>query len=458
MWIFTFTSLLLIATSLFLYYQVKEIVFGAVDRTLHSKAQVVSGLLHEEHGTVELELTEVVSGEYSIPRSGHYYKVLMGGKVLAASPSLVDSDFNLAAGTLKSRDTVLKETVLTSIGPAGEPIRVLQHDLDAFGTTFRIYVAESMVDSLDMVETFRRFLLMVIPAAILLVSLMAMWLARRSLKPIEVFSRRVTAITHMNLGERINAGVEAEELTGLADSFNDMLDRLQMAFDSEKRLFADASHELKTPLSVIKLQCDVALQRERTLGDYVKALQTVKIVSDRMDALVKNLLSLARLDSGILSSQAFTEVSLIDCIRDAVTMVQPIAEARSIQIVTSLSEDISIMGDAESLTEMFLNLLENGVKYNRDKGKIEVSTSRKEAEAVVAIKDTGVGMSKQDAARVFDRFYRADAVRNTDGTGLGLSIAKVIVEAHSGKITLESEPGKGSTFTVTLSGGRGGCC
>ena len=450
LWICTLTSLFLIAIGLVIHHEVREIVLGAVDRTLHSKAQVISGLLHEENNTIELELEEVVSGEYSIPRSGHYFKVLMNGKLFAASPSLVDGGYDLAAGVLETHDRRLKEKIFTSRGPDGEPIRVLQHDLSAFGMTFTIFVAESLSDSLEMIQTFRRFLLMVIPVGILIVSLMALWIARRSLHPLEAFSAKVKAITHETLGERIAVGAETRELSGLAGSFNGMLERLQKVFESEKRLVADASHELKTPVSVIKLQCAVTLQRERTPEEYVDALKTISSVTDAIDALVKDLLSLARIDSGILSSQGCTVVSLTECIQKAVAMMKPFAEERSIRIITTFADDVTIAGNGESLTEAFLNIMENGVKYNREHGVLEVSAARSGAEAVVSIRDTGVGIKAEDMERIFDRFYRSDAARNADGTGLGLSIARAIIEAHGGRITLESEPGTGSTFTATV--------
>jgi len=231
-----------------------------------------------------------------------------------------------------------------------------------------------------------------------------------------------------------------------------MLDRLQKVFESEKQLIADASHELKTPLSVIMLQCDVTLQRERRPEEYIDALNSIRSVSDGINAIVKNLLLLARLDSGLLSSKGPDIVSLNDCIGKAAAMVQPFAEKMSIRVVKTLGVDISIAGNTDNLAEAFLNILENGVKYNNDNGVVEISSTWNGVEAVVSIRDTGVGIRKADQERIFDRFYRADTTRNTDGTGLGLSIAKEIIEAYNGKIALESGPREGSTFTITLPG------
>ena len=133
LWFFTFSSFFLIILSIFLYYKIKDIVFSSIDKTLFSKSQIITGLLHEEHGVIELELLEVVSGEYSMARSGHYYKVVMDGKILALSPSLVDYDFNVTSGTVQSSSEVVKDKVFVSTGPNNEPIRILQHDLTFLG-------------------------------------------------------------------------------------------------------------------------------------------------------------------------------------------------------------------------------------------------------------------------------------------------------------------------------------
>lgn len=449
-WFFAVASVLLLALGLFMYYEIKEIVFRSVDQTLHSKVQLITGLLHEEHGMIELELSEVISGEYSIPRSGHYYKVIMDREVLAASQSLVDDTYDLAAGALDYDDRTLNEKVFTSLGPDGERIRVLQHDLEFLGKHFSVFVAESLTGSLAMIGAFRRFLVVVIPVSIVIVSLVGLWITHRSLQPVSMFSRRITTITHKNLNERIEVKTEARELAGLADSFNGMLNRLQQAFEAEQRLISDAAHELKTPVSVIKTHCDVILQKERTTDELLETLHIIKAVSEHMGKLIKDLLSLARLDSGILSPSHFKNISLNECIRQAILLATPAAEKKQVCITASLAHDITISGDKERIIEAILNLLENAVNYNNDGGIVEVATAIKGTAVHIAVKDTGVGITKEDAAPIFERFYRAGSSRNVEGTGLGLSIAKAIIGAHEGMITVESEFGKGSCFTIIL--------
>ena len=449
-WSFTFTSALLLAVGLFLYYEVKAIVLHSVDHTLHSKMQMITGLLHEEHGMVELELTEVISGEYSIPRSGHYYRVIMNGKTLAASPSLVDNDYDLASGRLEYHDRRLKEKVFTSIGPDKEPIRVLEHDFEFLGRSFSVFVAESLADSLTMIRTFRQFLFVTIPASIFIVSLVGLWITTQSLKPIKTFSFRIKTITHKNLNKRIDTKKEAEELAVLADSFNEMLNRLQNAFEAEKRLISDASHELKTPVSVIKTHCDVLLQKERTKEEYIEALKTINTVSTNMANLIKDMLSIARLDSGILSTDDFKIASLNECIQQAVQLTEPLAEKKLVNIKIFIEDSISMMGDKDRITEALLNIIENAVIYNKDNGSVEITALKSNGQINILIKDAGIGIKNGDLEKIFERFYRSDTSRSIEGTGLGLNIAKTIIEAHGGEIKVESEFGKGSCFTITL--------
>ncbi|MBI5056817.1 MAG: sensor histidine kinase N-terminal domain-containing protein [Nitrospirae bacterium] len=449
-WFLSLTSILLITVSLFLYHEVERIIFASVDRALHSQLQVITGLLHEEDGRIELELSEIIAGAYSIPRSGHYYQVLMNGRLLAASPSLADEDINLTSAKLEYYDEALSERVYTSVGPDNEPVRIKQHDLDFLGIPVSVFAAESIADSLEMINMFKRFLLIAASVGILIISFAGLWAANHSLDPLKIFSSDIENITHKTLSKRIDVEAVTNELSVLADSFNAMLDRLQKAFETERRLVADASHELKTPVTVIKTHCDVLLQKDRTKDEYVEALSTIRTVSENMGRLIKDLLSLARLDSGMLSPDGFKIVSLNECIREAAQMAVPLTEKKSVTINTVLKDDINITGNKDRLTEVFLNIIENAVNYNKENGAVEITTARNNNTAVISVLDTGPGIGQDDLEKIFERFYRADTSRSEDGTGLGLSISKIIVEAHGGNIKVESAFGKGSRFLINL--------
>jgi len=449
-WSLLITSAVLIVLGISLYLEIRKSILHSVANALHSKIQILKGLLHEEHGMIELELAEVVSGEYSVPRSGHYYKVILDGDVLAASPSLMEEDFDLDSGGLVSQDEALQEKVYISLGPAHEQIMVVRHDFLLFDTSAVVYAAQSLEESIQMINRFRTILFMAISLNIMVLAFAGFWIARRSLSPLARFSDRIEKITHKTMGERIDPEFQVDEVRNVARSFNDMLDRLQGAFESEKRLVADASHELKTPLSVIKAQCDVLLQRERTKEEYAGALSKIKATSDTMKKLIDDMLSLTRLDSGSLSASGFADVSLGECIDRAVKFTGFMAEAKQIRMNKNISNDIWIKGDQDALTEIFLNIIENAIKYSPAENSIEIILVPDAREATVEIRDHGAGITQEDMERVFDRFYRGAAARSLPGTGLGLSIAKAIAEAHGGRISVRSEAGKGSSFFITL--------
>ncbi|HBH60183.1 MAG TPA: histidine kinase [Nitrospiraceae bacterium] len=450
LWIFLFISVLLIVRGTSIYYEVQKDIYDSVKLGLHSKIQILKGLLQEENGQISLEPSEIILGDYSIPRSGHYYKVVLDGNILAVSPSLAGDDFHLASGELESLDEDLGEKVYISTGPANEPIMVVLHDFHILNKDVVIYAARSLEAGNAVINRFIQFIIVTVPVYIAIIAFAGLWIAKRSLKPLKMFYSRIEKITHRTLGERIEIDLQPEEIKGLARSFNGMLDRLQKAFDSEKRLIADASHELKTPLSVIKTRCDILLQKDRSVEEYTRSLHIIKSTSDTMRRLIDDMLSLARLDSGVLSSADFTTIPLNDCLKQSVKLAEVLAEKGGINIQTSLAEDVYVSGNLNTLTEAFLNIIENAIKYNRPGGSVNIAVSKKGGRVGIRIEDNGTGIEKNDKEKIFDRFYRGRASRNMEGTGLGLSIASAIIKAHSGEINVRSEVSKGSCFDIIL--------
>ncbi len=444
-------TVIMLTLGLILYVEIKEIVFTSMDRSLHSKVQIFSGLIHDEHGTVEMELSDIIAGDYVIPRSGHYYRVLKGDAVLAESPSLAGNNFSFAAGVARDADNNEGELFFSSVGPAKEPVRVLQYRYVAFGDTFEITLAESMSDGIAMVEAFRGFLLLVLPIGIMLLCLTAWRITRTALAPLANFTTTIEKITHRNMDERLDPQKTAQELTSLAVSFNDMLNRLHHVFESQKRLVADASHELKTPLTVIRTQCDVILLKERSPAEYNEAISGIRAETLNMTQLVNNLLSLARLDAGVMGGLKFMPVNVQDLISRAIRLTESMAVRKGVRVSVSAEDKLQVYGVQSALEEATLNIVENAIRYNRTGGEVHITaTLNTTGQVTIEIHDTGIGVASEDNDLIFERFYRAAAVRGTEGSGLGLSIVKSIIEAHDGKITVISEPGKWSRFTLTL--------
>jgi heavy metal sensor kinase len=292
-------------------------------------------------------------------------------------------------------------------------------------------------------------------AAILLLGLAGGgWLAARAIRPIEDISATAMKIAAGDLSQRINAADSANELGRLADILNSTFSRLEAAFAHQSRFTADASHELRTPVSVILTQTQSALARERSGEEYREALEACQRAAQRMRKLTESLLALARLDAGQepMKREPF---DLSRVTRDSVEFVRPLAAERRIDIQCELQE-VSCVGDAERIAQVATNLLTNAIHFNRDGGQVKVSVRGENGATCLRVTDTGEGIPAEDLPHVFERFYRVDQSRSRvpGRTGLGLAISKAILDAHSGTIEVTTQPGVGSEFTIRIPNGN----
>jgi two-component system OmpR family sensor kinase len=283
-----------------------------------------------------------------------------------------------------------------------------------------------------------------------------LWLADRAMRPVKTIAHTAQSIEESDLSRRINLKGR-DELAELANTFDNMLSRLQIAFDRQRRFVADASHELRTPLTITNLEINQALEKTRSTADYKRALQTINIENERMMRMVKDLMTLARMDSGQAILQ-FEELDLSDVALEAVERMNTLAEQQNVTLETSELPELLVNGDRQYLIQMVSNLIENAIKYSGAGQIVRVETSSDEnGFALLRVTDTGPGIPPEHLPHLFDRFYRVDQARtqNDDssspsGSGLGLSIVAWIAEAHRGKINVESQVNQGTTFVVTL--------
>ena len=271
----------------------------------------------------------------------------------------------------------------------------------------------------------------------------------RALRPIAEISGTATKIAAGDLSQRINTADAESELGQLAAVLNSTFARLETAFAQQKQFASDAAHELRTPVSVMLTQTQMALGRERDAAGYKQTVEACQRAAQRMRRLIESLLELARFDAGqeVLKRLRF---DLAKTVAECVDLVQPLAEEKKIHVLADLPP-LEIAGDSERLAQVVTNLLTNAIQYNQPGGEVRIKLSAPDGLARLEISDTGKGIAPEDLPRVFERFYRADKSRTGGGnTGLGLSICKAIVEAHGGTIEATSVSRAGTTFTVRL--------
>ena len=275
-------------------------------------------------------------------------------------------------------------------------------------------------------------------------------LAKGALSPIDRITKAARQIGAKGLNQRLKMNGPDDEVTRLANAFDEMLDRLETAFQREKRFTADVSHELRTPLTIIKGTAEVAL-RAKNPRDYQEALATIDDEVDRMTNIINSLLTLARADAGQQQLEMKT-MNLVDLVDSVYAAFLPIAAGKKIAFNKTATPLIEIRGDPNRLRQLLHNLIANALKYTPSGGMVTLSLAKDGAWAKIAVADTGIGIAEKDLPHIFDRFYRVDRARSRaeGGAGLGLSIAKWIVEAHGGRIEVKSEAGKGTIFTVWL--------
>ncbi len=306
----------------------------------------------------------------------------------------------------------------------------------------------------NMYKTRHRFLLIiaaVFPLGLVLAGGGGWLLARRALRPVDEMTQTTRKISGEDLDQRLQETGNGDELDRLARTLNSMLDRFHQSIEQMRQFSADASHELQTPLTILKGEMEVALRQPRSPEEYQHILGSGLEEIDRINHLVGGLLLLARADSGVLRMD-MQSIELYDFVADIIEQMQSIADSHSVALRLEESGPVTISGDREHLRRLLFNLLSNAIKYSDQGGNVTVEILSLEKWTVLKITDEGRGISPDEQKQIFNRFYRATKThaRDRDGVGLGLSIASSIVKAHGGRIEVVSSLNHGSTFSVYL--------
>jgi heavy metal sensor kinase len=317
-------------------------------------------------------------------------------------------------------------------------------------TRIAIVVGRLPSDIRNMLALFRMVIINSALVVVLLAGVGGMFMADRTLRPVERIADTAQGIGEGDLSRRINVQTD-DELGRLASTLNGMIGRLDDAFKKQRQFIADASHELRTPLAVIQAESTLGLEKRRTQAEYRRSLELVSQEVAYMSEIVGKLLLLARNDAGC-EPVDFEDVNVAELFSELSQDVEPLVQEKSLQFNLGPMDNLTVKGDRIKLRQLFLNILDNAIRYTPSGGSISGSIVRKNGSAVASVGDTGIGIPAEHLPYIFDRFYRVDKSRSRadGGTGLGLAIATSIAKVHGGGIEVESEVGKGTTFRVVL--------
>ncbi|HEX8071114.1 MAG TPA: heavy metal sensor histidine kinase [Pyrinomonadaceae bacterium] len=336
-------------------------------------------------------------------------------------------------------------------------IRAYAASINSLGRAYTVVVAQSLHEQDEELAQARRAFYLAVPFALLCASLGGYFLARKSLAPIVAMGARAARIGAANLGERLPVGNERSELGRLAQTFNELLARLDLSFEQQRRFMADASHELRTPVAIVCGESEVALsQTRRSVEEYRESLAILHDEGRRLTRIVEDLFLLARADAGQYRPAA-TPFYLDEAVGECVRAVRSLATQHGLELHYRPPEDeLPLRGDEGLVRRMVLNLLDNAIKYTPRGGQVRVRLERADADYKISVTDTGRGIPAEARPHIFERFYRADKARPRDGAtdgsgaGLGLAIALWVAELHGGRITLKRTDNSGTTFVVSL--------
>ena len=380
------------------------------------------------------------------------------GRLVAEKPA----GASMLAPLPKEKPLVLGTVSRFELNPGGEDdsprrrVAAIRVNFALAERTYQIVLSQSLDQVFLNLEAFRRVLYIAVPAALLLAGFGGWFLARKSLAPVVEMAEQARRIGGENMSERLQLSNPRDELGRLGSTLNELLDRLSASFAQQREFMADASHELRTPISVIRTAASVTLSQERRDEEEYRGVLTMIDEQGRhLARIVEDMFRLARADSGnqnVRVNRFYLDELLAKIVCDA----KLLGAAKDIRIELSETGEAPIDGDEELIRQMILNLIDNAVKYAPAGARVRMSLEQRGEEYVVSVSDTGPGIPVAAQTRIFERFYRVDSVHSLSredgplGAGLGLPIARWVAEAHRGRLVLERSDESGSTFVAVL--------
>jgi heavy metal sensor kinase len=438
-----------------------ELIFGAgmwlilrhnlydlVDDELESQVEDLRSFLQAQKKNATIaKVQEAVTESYALEHAGDFLELYVETGDLIYRSSFLQSHQSILIPMVQVNRPLFRTRQVE-----GRHFRFVFQRLDVNGHVYTVEMGVPADDAVETLHLFSTYLLMFAPLLLLVAALVGYWMSGRALSPVDALVRTAREVSGTNLNSRLQKLETGDELQRLSDTLNEMLDRIESAFLRVTQFTADASHELRTPVSLIRTEAELALRRSRTDAEYKESLRQILQEAERTTLLIEQLLELARADSG-RESLTTRPVDLPEVLRSVISSWQQVAAARNLEFSTDVCEDgASVMGDPTLLRRLADILLDNAFKYTPSPGSVRLSLEIRDEAAVITVQDSGMGIAQEEQGKIFERFYRVDKARSREqgGVGLGLAIAEWIVSQHRAAISVESRPGEGATFRVKL--------
>lgn len=423
-------------------------LYDLVDDGLEAQIDDLKNFLEAQKKDASIaKLQEEVGEAYAIEHPGDYLQVAAENNELIYRSAFLQSHTLLPE--LPRQDGQIK---FWNRRFGARTFRFAVQVLPANGHSYSVEMGVPTDDVVETLSTFRGYLLLFAPLLLLVAATGGYWLSRRALSPVDALVRTARDISGANLGSRLQKIDTGDELQRLSDTLNEMLERIEATFLRITQFTADASHELRTPISLIRTEAELALRRSRGGAEYEEALRHILLEAERTTTLIEQMLSLARSDSG-REKLHMQPVNLSDTLRGGVEVWRQVATMRHLEFTADIEDaDLFVMGDQAALRRVADIFLDNALKYTPSRGSVHLSLEQNTESVVIVVRDSGVGIAEDEHRKIFERFHRIDKARGREqgGAGLGLTIANWIVIQHGGSIEVDSRPGEGATFRITL--------
>jgi heavy metal sensor kinase len=377
-----------------------------------------------------------------------FFRLLsLNGQVFSSSNMAYWKNIDINETTIKEllrgRNHVF-ETI--TIPQRKEKVRILYAML---GPTIVLQVGQAMESYSRFLDAFKGIFISTMTFLIVVAAGVGWFMARQAVSGVEAVTRTAQKISGGTLEERVPVKARGDEIDQLAITFNQMLDRIQALLTEIKEMSDSMAHDLRSPITRIRGIAEVTLSTGKSLAEYEAMAANTIEECDRLLDMINTMLMISKAEAGV-DHLTREEIDLAGVVQEACRLFEPTAEDKGIRLSFDVKGRSHFVGDNRMIQRMLSNLLDNAIKYTLSGGSVSISIAENDAQVVVSIEDTGIGISPRDLPHIFERFYRCDESRSQAGIGLGLSLARAIARAHGGDITATSTPDQGSTFTTTL--------